>query len=164
MSRRSPVFLFLLFAALAIPPICLQAQAPIPETSHVIDNASPAVRKDILAAVEVWKQAVIHKDRQAFERILNEDLSYGHTTGEVLDKKQTIDRYLASPGSYTGIDIEGLSIRVYGKYALLTNTATFHIVQDGKETQATLSGLDVWVNSGHGWQLLARQLTRPVAH
>ncbi len=35
--------------------------------------------KDVLAAMDAWKQATMKKDRAALERLLHEDLTYTHS-------------------------------------------------------------------------------------
>jgi ketosteroid isomerase-like protein len=122
---------------------------------------SPKVRKELLAAIDAWKQAVISKDRAGLEKAFHDDLSYGHTTGEVQTKAETVDRNLNHPGAFEAIDVTDLNIRVYGNVALLTAKFGFHSIQDGKRTVSDLSGLDVWIHGPNGWQLVARQLTRP---
>ncbi len=115
----------------------------------------------MLAAVEAWKKAVISKNRAGLEQAFRDDLSYGHTTGEVQTKAQTIERNLDNKATFEEIDLTGVTIRVHGNVALLTAKFAFHARRDGAETVSNLSGLDVWIKGPQGWQLLARQLTRP---
>jgi hypothetical protein len=163
MKQKDNFLLSLLALVLIVPSAYISAQAPAGSSpvSGVKDNASAAERKSLLAAVDQWKQAVITKDRVGLDRIFDDDLSYGHTTGEVLDKPQSIDRVLSSKNTYTSIDLSDISIRVYGRIALITAKLAFHITVDGKETVSSLSGIDVWIQRQGHWRLLARQLTRP---
>lgn len=138
--------------------------------SMIADAAQPlrasdpaAVRTEVQQAIEQWKQAVIKADRAGLERSYHADLSYGHTDGAVLTKQQQIDRTVEPGRSFPAIDISDLAIRPYGNVALVTAVFTFHSLKDGKESVSRLSGLDVWIRSESGWQLLGRQLTRPSA-
>lgn len=148
-----PLMSVMTAVALADPP----AAGPI---GGVREKAPPEVRKEVLAAVEAWKLAVIKKDAGALGRILDDDLSYGHTTGEVLNKAQTIERALDPNQTFSEIDLADVAVRAYGNFALVTQKISFHFVKDGTPGVANLSGIDVWVEKGHGWRLLARQLTR----
>jgi len=121
------------------------------------------VRTEVTHAIEQWKQAVISGDRAELERAYHPELTYGHTDGALLDKKQQIDRTVGPGHSFPAIDISDLTIRPCGNVALVTGVFTFHSLKEGKETVSRLSGLDVWIKGETGWQLLARQLTRPVA-
>jgi ketosteroid isomerase-like protein len=140
------------------------AHADSPNTAGLIggvrENVSPAVRTQVLTAVDEWKRAVIKKDAAALERLFADDLSYGHTTGEVLGKAQTIERALDPKQIFSEIDLTDVAVRAYGNFALVTHKISFHFAKDGAPGVANLSGIDVWVNKGHSWQLLARQLTR----
>lgn len=122
-----------------------------------------AVRSEVLHAIEQWKQAVISGDRAGLERAYHPDLSYGHTDGAVLDKKQQIDRTVGPGHSFPAIDISDIAIRPEGNIALVTGVFAFHSLKDGQESVSRLSGLDVWIKAEAGWQLIARQLTRPPA-
>ena len=48
------------------------------------------LEKDVLAALESWKQATIHKDRAGFEKVYHSDLKYGHPNGLIETKAQAI--------------------------------------------------------------------------
>jgi hypothetical protein len=155
-------FLLLILTLLILPAGIVTAQTPAaPSTAaNIRENVSPEVRKEVLAAVDQWRQAALSKSRSGLEGILHDDLSYGHTTGDVLNKTQTVERGLAAQQSFTAIDLGSQQVRVYGNVALVTQTIAFHVSKDGAQSVANLSGLDVWIKGHHGWQLLARQLTR----
>jgi membrane dipeptidase len=157
--------------ALAIPLLSLPvlpplawAQTPAPAaaapTSDVREHVQPAERAAILAALDHLGQAVIHKDRHALEEIYADDLSYGHTTGEVLDKAKTVERNLDPNSHYSSIDVTDVAVRDYGSYALVTHKIAFHLIKDSGPQVADLGGLDIWIKKSDGWQLLARQLTK----
>ncbi|HVW69562.1 MAG TPA: nuclear transport factor 2 family protein [Steroidobacteraceae bacterium] len=145
-------------------PLAAVAAQAAPAATDLIggvrENAPPEVKKAVLAAVDAWKRAVIQKDAPALQRILDEDLSYGHTTGEVLGKAQTIERALDPKQRFSAIDLTDVAVRSYGNFALVTHRISFHFVKDGAPGAADLSGIDVWIRKDHGWRLLARQLTR----
>jgi hypothetical protein len=155
-------FSLLILGLLLLPAGSLTAQTPTAPVaaSSARENVSPEARKEVIAAVEQWKQAALSKSRSGLEGILHDDLSYGHTTGEVLNKTQTVERGLAAQQSFTAIDLGNQQVRVYGNVALVTQTIAFHVSKDGTQSVANLSGLDVWIKGRHGWQLLGRQLTR----
>ncbi len=133
-----------------------------PPVAAVVERGDAATRAQVVAAIEAWRVALIKTDRAGLERAYHDDLSYGHTDGAVLTKKQQIDRTLVPDRTFPAVDIEGLAVRTYGKTAYVTATWTFHTKKaDGTEGASRLSGLDVWTRGPAGWQLIARQLTRP---
>lgn len=129
---------------------------------QVAERGSAQARAEVVRAIDDWREAVVRKDRAGLERAYHDDLSYGHTDGEVLGKQAQIDRTVLPERDFTAVDAEGVAVRVYGAQAYVTATYTFHLQEPGQAPrQARLSGLDVWTRGAHGWQLIARQLTRP---
>lgn len=138
--------------------------AGLPAAEHstpVHENASAEVRREVLQAVEQWKQAVIKQDRAGMERAYHADLSYGHTDGVVLNRKEQIDRTISPTRDFTAIDVTDVAVRAYGNVAFVTAGFAFHVLAKGSEERVSkLSGLDVWLKGPQGWQLVARQLTK----
>lgn len=147
----------LVTAAQAIPSTPVHAA----EGSPVHERVTPEARKDILQAIDAWRAAVVGKDRAGLERAYHDDLSYGHTDGAVLGKREQIDRTLVPDRDFTAVDATGIAVRAYGDVAYVTATYAFHVKPQGQEPRiATLAGLDVWTKGAGGWQLIARQLTK----
>lgn len=117
--------------------------------------------REVLSAVNSFKQAVVAKDRPALERLLHPDLTYGHTDGHLETKAQVLDRVTDPKVNYSAIDVSDAAVRVYGQVALVTAKLAFHIKANGAESVADLTALDVWIKGPKGWQLAGRQLTRP---
>lgn len=129
--------------------------------SPVREHGTNQERREVLQAVEQWKQALIKKDRAGLERAYHADLSYGHTDGAVLNKQEQIDRSIVPDRDFTNVDITNVAVRVYGNVAYVTGGFAFHVHAKGSDPRvARLSGLDVWTKGPQGWQLIARQLTK----
>jgi ketosteroid isomerase-like protein len=127
--------------------------------------ATPAVAapadKEVLAAQDVWKQAVMKKDRALFEKILHPDLSYGHSSGATETKAQAIEHVMKTGVVYTAIDFTDTKVKVHGNTALVTGKVDYHQKGKDKTNVINLVVLSVWVKGAQGWQMLARQSTRP---
>lgn len=154
-----------LLAALLLPVVAVQAQtapATAPHASPAADNISSDAGQALLRSLDQWRAAVVAGDRAGLEHAYHEQLSYGHTDGEVLGRAPQIDRTLVPGRRFTAVDVTDLVIRRRGELALVTGGFAFHIKRDdGATSVSRLSGLDVWVLENGRWQLLARQLTRP---
>ena len=142
--------------------------APLPAataTAAVAEHGDAATRTAVVAAIDAWRKALIAGDRAGLDRAYHEDLSYGHSDGALLSKRDQIDRSIVPGRSFTAVDVADLIVRSYGPVAYVTATWTFHARKDDGTTSATvLSSLDVWTKGARGWQLIARQLVRPAAH
>jgi ketosteroid isomerase-like protein len=119
------------------------------------------VEKDVMAALDSWKQACIKKDRALFEKIYHPDLTYGHSSGLVENKEQAIKHIVESKGAYTAVDFGDMTVRVYGSTALVTGKVNLlETAADGKATTVKLVTLHGFVKTPQGWQMVARQAAR----
>lgn len=121
--------------------------------------AGPA-DKDVLAAMESWKQATMKKDRAALENLLHDDLTYSHSNAKNESKADVLQSVTAGKATVEGIDFSGTAVRVYGNTALVKGNVTMRNNTDGKSTATNLNVLHVWVKGPKGWQMVARQATR----
>jgi ketosteroid isomerase-like protein len=128
--------------------------------------AAPALgasaEKEVLAAMDAWKQAMIKKDKAGFEKIYHSDLAYGHSSGVVETKEQAIQHVLAGEGTYTAINFgPDTKVRVHGNTAFVTGKVDYLERAHGKDNVVNLVVLSVWMKSGPSWQMVARQATKP---
>ncbi|WP_342251209.1 nuclear transport factor 2 family protein [Sphingomonas sp. OTU376] len=154
----------LLIAAAGLSGAASLSSIPVFAQEHaaVEERGPAATRTAVIAAIDAYRTAVVKADRSGLDAAFHPDLSYGHTDGAVLGKNEQIDRTLAPGKRFTAVDIADASVRSYGNVAYVTASWTFHLSKDdGTTSTARLSGLDVWTKGSRGWQLIARQLTRP---
>jgi len=116
--------------------------------------------KDVLAAMDAWKQATMKKDGAALEKLLHPDLTYSHSSGMTQTKADVIKAVTTGKATVEGIDFSDTTVRVYGKTALVKCVVDLHNNADGKTTVAHLSILHVWVKGSQGWQMVARHATK----
>lgn len=115
--------------------------------------------KDVLAAVDAWKQATLSKDKGALDKLLHEDLTYSHSNGRTETKADVLNGL--AKNNATSIEFASpQSVRVYGNTALVKGNGKFTSMTDGKPTVLELSVLQVWMKGPGGWRLVARQSTR----
>ena len=116
--------------------------------------------KEVLAAMDAWKQATLKKDAGALEKLLHDDLTYSHSSGKTETKADVIKSVTTGKATVEAIDFSGTTVRVYGNTALVKGKVDIRNNTDGKSTTANLNILHVWVKGPHGWQMVARQATR----
>lgn len=152
------ISLSLILAAAVLLPVSAASAA---DHAAVREHVTPEQRKEVVAAIDAWRKAVVDKDRAGLERAYHADLSYGHTDGGVETKQGQIDRTIVPNRDFSAVDADHVAVRVYGDVAYVTATYTFHVQPKGEAVRrAKLPGLDVWTKTANGWQLIARQLTR----
>jgi ketosteroid isomerase-like protein len=122
--------------------------------------AAPA-DKEVLAAMDAWKQAMIKKDKAGFEKVYHPDLQYGHSSGKIETKAEAIDHVVKSQGAYKAVNFSDTKVNVQGKTAVVTGKVDYLENAHGKDNTVNLVVLSVWTKGPQGWQMLARQATKP---
>jgi ketosteroid isomerase-like protein len=116
--------------------------------------------KDVLAAMDAWKQATIKKDGAALDKLLHPDLTYSHSSAMTQTKADVIKAVTTGKATVEDITFSDTTVRVYGNTALVKGKVDIVNNTDGKSTPAHLNILHVWIKGQHGWQMVARQATR----
>ena len=131
-------------------------------SATVLSAASidPKSEKDVMAAMDAWKQATMKKDGAALEKLLHPDLTYSHSSGHNQTKADVVKTVTTGKALTTGIDFSEPTVRVYGNTALVRCNVDMSNSTDGKSTTSHLNILHVWLKGSHGWQMVARQATK----
>lgn len=115
----------------------------------------------VLAAMDTWKQAMIKKDRAAFDKVLHPELVYGHSNGNLEDKALAIKHVVDGAATWEDITFTDTKVRVRGNTAFVTGKVQYRERETAKLEVVNLAVLSVWSKGPQGWQMLARQATRP---
>ena len=122
--------------------------------------SDPVAEKEVMAAMQAWRTAMMKKDGAALARLYHEDLSYGHSSGVVENKKEAVNHMVTTKVDYAAVDLIDTKIKVQGNLALVNGRVIYKQVTDGKSTDIKLHVLHVWVKTPQGWQMIGRQSTR----
>jgi ketosteroid isomerase-like protein len=116
--------------------------------------------REVLAAMDAWKQATIAKDRAALEKLLHPDLTYTHSSGMTQTKDDVVKSVTTGNTAVEAIDFSGTNVRIYGNTALVKGKVDIRNNAAGNSTTAHLDILHVWIKGPQGWQMVARQAIR----
>lgn len=105
-------------------------------------------------------EALVKKDTAALNRLLHENLSYGHSNGWVESKTDVIADLLNGKLSYVAIDSRALSAHNSADVTIVRTESKIKYVLDGKEGELKLHVMQVWQRVGYQWQLIGRQSTK----
>jgi ketosteroid isomerase-like protein len=122
--------------------------------------SDPKAEKEVMAAMETWRQALLKKDGAALTRLYHEDIRYGHSSGLVEDKKTAVNHIVTSKADYASVDLIDTKVSVHGDFALVNGRVNYRQVTDGKANDVKLHVMHVWVRTPQGWQMIGRQSTR----
>src|SRR4051794_17135261 len=81
--------------------------------------AATGGEKEVLGAVEAWKQAALKGDAAALTKLFHDDLAYTHSNGMTQTKAQAVAAESSPTGIYKGVDMRDIVVRVHGDTALL---------------------------------------------
>lgn len=120
-------------------------------------ESNPSAEKQVTVAMEALKQAMIHRDGVALDRLLNDDLMYTHSAGQVETKADVIKSIGSGKSIIEKLEFSNTTVRVYGETALVKGRVD---LWHSATNIVPMDVLHVWVKKADGWRLVARQATR----
>src|SRR6476620_9337520 len=115
----------------------------------------------IWGRVEALTKAVFEtKDSVALDDLVSSRVSYGHSGGNIEDKKTMVHNASASKTEYKNRNFERISIVVDDEMAIVRHTFRAISIDNGKESPLDLGLLQVWKKEKGKWRLWARQAVK----
>jgi ketosteroid isomerase-like protein len=105
-------------------------------------------------------QAMLRVDTEELNRVLADDLTYVHSSGQVDSKAQLIDSLQSGQRKYESIQPEDVKVRVYGEAAVVTGRAQMKTKSQGQDFNFRVRFTDVYVKKAGSWQMVAWQSSR----
>jgi len=121
------------------------------------DPAQSRAEKEVLSAMNAWKQAMIDRDRTALEALYAPSLIYTHSNGRQENKTEAIENVVNAKDRFESIDLTDISITIYGSTAIVKAKTAMRMNSGGT---LNLDVLQVWIKLSGRWQLVARQAIR----
>ena len=113
--------------------------------------------KAVADAVEQLRNAMVNGDKAVLEKITDEKLSYGHSSGHIDDKKVFVDKLTNGSSDFVTIDLTEQTISISEKVAVVRHTLKAKTNDGGKPGEVNLKVLLIWQKEKGGWKLVARQ-------
>ena len=119
---------------------------------------NPKAEKEVMAAMDALKDALIRKNVGAMDKLVHEELQYSHSNGVLTQDKKVWLEYVAKEANTVYVDWGNQRIRVYGNVAVATGDVD---IRGGNgQTPFLVKMIHVWTKEDGRWQLLSRQATR----
>lgn len=128
---------------------CLLAATPL--FAQTKDN------RDVSDAVEFMRKAMIDGDRSRLTQVAADDLSYGHSSGKIQDKKEFVEAIASGASDFVTIDLTQQTIKVSGNTAIVRHVLSAQTNDGGKPGSVQLGILLIFQKQKGAWKLLARQ-------
>jgi hypothetical protein len=117
-----------------------------------------AAESEVALAVENLMKGFIDADRSILDNLTAEELNYGHSAGKVQNKAEFIEEVVSGkPLDYLKIDLEGQTIKVTGKTAVVRHIFNAETSSNGTPGKLRIGIMQVWQKQKGKWVLIARQ-------
>jgi hypothetical protein len=123
--------------------------------------AKDDARIPALKAAEAARfKANVDADGKALGQLLDDDLEYVHSNGELNSKSEFIESVTSGKRDYvsTTFDIQG--VRVLGNVAIIRGTAKVTVADNGQSRDLDLGYTDIWLWKDQRWQMTAWRSAR----
>ncbi len=120
-------------------------------------KAQSKEEKQVAAAVETLKKAMIDGNKTALENISSDALSYGHSSGKVQDKAAFVDAIVSGQSDFVTMDLTEQTIVIKDKTAIVRHKLSAQTNDGGKPGNVNIGVMLVWVKEKGNWKLLGRQ-------
>jgi hypothetical protein len=114
----------------------------------------------VTAAVESLRKALVDPDKTTLDALVLDELTYGHSNGNVQDKAAFEEALLSKSSDFVTIDLSQQTVKVLGNMAWVRHTLSATTNDGGKPGAAHLSVLMVWLKQKGQWRLFARQAVK----
>lgn len=125
-------------------------------------NAQSADEIKVAETVLTFKKALIDADKTVLEKILHDDLSYGHSSGLIEPKTMLITSLVSNNSDFKTMDLTDQTIKIAGKNAIVRHKLFAETANKGVASTTKLYVLLVFVKVKGNWVLLARQAAKIV--
>lgn len=137
--------------------IVIAAVTTMSGTSFAKDDARLAA----LEAAEAARfQANVDADAKVLGQVLDDDLEYVHSNGEVNTKQQFIESLTSGARDYIATTFEIQGARILGDVAILRGTAKVKVADHGQSLDLEIGYTDIWVWKNGRWQMTAWRSAR----
>ncbi len=122
-------------------------------------TAQTGREKEVMDKMENLNNAIfVNKDSVALAGMLDEKLSYAHSDGHIENKAEMIKNAVHNLTTYRNVGMEKTSVVFFNNTAIARQQLNaLQTDNTGKESPLHLGILQVWIQEGKQWKLVARE-------
>lgn len=117
-------------------------------------------KQAVTQAVEKLRKAMIDPDKATLEAIASDELSYGHSGGNLENKAAFVEALVSGASDFKTIDLTEQTVTIVDNTAMVRHKLSAETNNKGVAGQVKLAVLLVWVKQKGDWKLLARQAVK----
>ncbi|PQP03842.1 nuclear transport factor 2 family protein [Pseudomonas frederiksbergensis] len=123
--------------------------------------ASPASsEKDVAAAVDHLTQAMLTKNVPQLNALTAENLTYGHSSGKIQDKREFIADIETGKSAFKTLEMQNQKITVSGDVALVRHHFSAQAIKGTEIVPTEIENFQIWQKQQGKWLLVGRQAFR----
>jgi len=116
-----------------------------------------SAERELVAADTARMEAMVAGDVARLERALGDDLTYGHSGGQVQGKRELIGELQSGVRRYRALTSVDTAARAYGCAGVVTGTSTIDADYRGQSLSFTLRYTATYARQHGAWVLVAYQ-------
>jgi ketosteroid isomerase-like protein len=120
---------------------------------------SDTIKAEIKKLEDRRFQAMIDGDFDTLDKLLGDDLTYTHSSGQADTRAEYIALCKRGVFKYQKIERPIEDIQVYGETVVVTGHVKMAVLIDGNSKQLNSRYTNVWIKGAKGWQMVAWQST-----
>lgn len=126
----------------------------------MIVNFSFAQKNEVENAINKLTELMITPDSLALDKLILNNLSYGHSSGKIETKQQFMQSLLSGSSDFVDINLTDQTVTIQNKTALVRHTLNAKTNDKNVPGNVKLNILLVWSKEKAGWKLLGRQAVK----
>jgi ketosteroid isomerase-like protein len=143
-------------AFLLLTPTAIAQQVLEKPSARVRTDKTANAEQEILSLEEERRQAILHNDAAAMDRLLAGEFIRTDFEGRTHDRADELSLYRNNRRQTQSWQATDVKVRVYGDAAVVTERVAAKDVLDGQPRDAEFRFTHVWAKRDGRWQLVAR--------
>ncbi|MBK5374756.1 nuclear transport factor 2 family protein [Pseudomonas sp. TH08] len=120
--------------------------------------AAPApAEQDVAKAVDHLTQAMLHKDIAELDALTAPNLTYGHSSGKIQDKKEFIADIETGRSAFKTLEMQKQTITLSGDTALVRHHFSAQALKGTEVIPTEIENFQIWQKQDGKWLLVGRQ-------
>jgi len=119
-----------------------------------------AQKAEVEDAVTRLTRLMVAPDSLALDKIVLNNLSYGHSSGKIQTKQEFLHSLLSGESDFVDINLTDQSVIIQNKTALVRHTLNAKTNDKNVPGNVKLYILLIWSKEKSGWKLLGRQAVK----
>jgi ketosteroid isomerase-like protein len=128
--------------------------------SGYVAAAASSSDKDVAQAVDHLTDAMLHKNITQLQALTAENLTYGHSSGKIQDKKEFIADIETGKSAFKTLEMQNQTITVSGDVALVRHHFSAQALKGTEVIPTEIENFQIWQKQHGKWLLVGRQAFR----